>query len=472
MMKTTLSRRRALKCISGAPLALSPFLRGIAAQAADSPEALPKRFVFVVRSNGILAPEIQPGGLEDLVRVRSNGGWQTQLREEPLANRTLSKGMSALEPFKDQVTVFQGLSSRMCNGSHNAGFGALGACKSTQGTPPPMATVDGELAQALDSPFPHLGFAMDQIGSNVVYPPLSAAGPRKPLPYYADPLTAYRDLFGSVLTNDELKGAVQIEKNLVDFMVGDVDRFRKALPAHEQEKLGHYLEGFEALRIRHKRLATMEKELRAASPELKENYQSEVETERLNAHFEMATSALIGGLTQVVAIRAEHMGMRLSGLGLGTKTVHAIGHMIEGQKGGNGGEDFEGGMGEFATRAVIMDYHMNLIAGMAEKLRQVPEGDGTMLDNTVIIYLSDHGDRHHSKFFEWPIVALGNIAGQFKTGRYIQMPGYGSQGHRTVANLYLSLLHAAGDPRDTFGQPDMAMPSGIDQEGPLAEWLA
>ena len=225
---------------------------------------------------------------------------------------------------------------------------------------------------------------MEVTGKQVVYPQLFAAAPGKPLPCYADPLTAYSDLFGSIVSDEKLKAAVQVDKNILDFMAGDVSRFQKALPKAEKEKLDHYLDGFEALRVRAKRLAAMEDELKKAAPSLTEKFGSEIETERLDAHFELATSALVGGLTQVVSIRADHLGMRLTGLGLGTKTVHHIGHMIEGKEGNQtgGGQDFENGMGEFATRELIMNYHMENVAKMAAKLASVPEGDGNMLDNT------------------------------------------------------------------------------------------
>ena len=149
--------------------------------------------------------------------------------------------------------------------------------------------------------------------------------------------------------------------------------------------------------------------------------------------------------------------------------------LLEGkdQKAGpGGGQDFASGMGEFATRELIMDYHMKHVATMAAKLQAVPEGDGTMLDNTLILYLSDHGEKHHSNCYEWPMVALGNIDRKLKAGHYVHVPGWGEAGHRTIANLYMSLLHAAGLPRDDFGQPDRTLPESIDQAGPLAEWMA
>lgn len=466
-----LTRRRALSTLGAG--AVAPFLQGFAAKAGAKVDQAPKRFVFIIRSNGILPPEIQPKGLEDLVKVRGHAETQRKSHQESLAKRELSAGLTPLTPFKDKLTIFQGLSGRMCNASHNAGFGALGCYKSSGETPPMDVTVDGLLASHSQSPFPHLGFAMDQVGPQVVYPPLSAAGPHKALPYYADPLTAYRDLFGSVLTDAKLRAAVQVDQNLLDFMTVDVKRVRDALPAHEKEKMGIYLEGFEALRLRSKRLAAMEEALRKAAPELTEHYQSDIETERLEAHFELAAASLIGGLSEVVSIRAEHMGMRLSGLGLGSKTVHHIGHMIEGKanRAGGGGDPFDDGMGEFATRELILKYHMKLVSQLASKLQAVPEGEGTMLDNTVILYLSDHGDRHHSKFGEWPMVALGNIGKTFRTGCYLQVPGYQNAGHHTIAHLYVSLLHAAGIKQDTFGAPDLSLPASIEQQGPLSAWM-
>lgn len=471
-MTRPISRRRALQNLAAGSVAVAPFLQGFAARAADTSDTIPKRFVFIVRSNGILPTEIQPETLPGLVVPRGAPLRQKKFISHSLVDHKLSQGLAALEPFKDRLSIFQGLSGRMANSDHGSGYGALGAYRSGKGgAPPTFATVDGALSVGLDSPFPHIGFTMAQTGKQVEYPQLFAAGPGKPLPCYADPLVAYSDLFGSVISDEKLKAAVQVDKNILDFMAGDIARFQKSLPRHEKEKLDHYLDGFEALRVRGKRLAMMETQLKAAAPRLNDNYGSEIETERLDAHFELATSALVGGLTQVVAIRADHLGMRLTGLGLGTKTVHHIGHMIEGQGGGGGGEDFTNGMGEFATRRLIMDYHMQHIASMAKKLSEVPEGDVTMLDNTLIVYLSDHGEKHHSNCYEWPMIALGNIRGAFKAGQYIHVPGWGESGHRTIAHLYKSLLHAARLPTDKFGQPDRTLPDSIDQKSPLVEWM-
>jgi hypothetical protein len=463
------SRREALRimALSGGGLALAPLAAQMRLTATGDH---PKRFVFVVRSNGILSTEIQPKGLEDLVKVRNNGNGNAKLRVEALADRDLPAALDPIRPFKSRVTILQGLSGKMCRGSHGAGFGALGAYASSQGLPPRQETIDGALAKSLGGVFPHLGFEMHDFGAAISYPPLSALGRNKVLPYFADPKLAYQTLFGTLIKGGA-RSAVDIDRNVLDFMVGDVKRFQRGLTDPEKDKLGHYLEGFEALQKRQKTLLSMSETLSKVAPKLRDIYTSEIEIERLRAHFELVGASLIGGLTQVVSIRADSLGMRIGGLGLGTKTVHQMGHMIEGKKGGAGGEDFTDGKGEFETRAVVMKFHMELIAGLARTLDAVPEGDGTMLDNTVIVYLSDHGDRHHGKFYEWPMLTVGNVNGRLKAGHYIQTPGYQAAGHRTIANLHLSLLDAAGHPRKTFGDRDLKLDAGIDQSGPLREWM-
>lgn len=464
------SRREAIRLLGLGAGSLSPLAAQMQAVAAAKPQSMPKRFVFVMRANGILASEIQPQGLEHLVKTRSNGGWEKSGHEHTLAEHKLHSALAPLEAIKKHVTIFQGLSGKMCRGSHNAFYGALGAYASGGGVPPRMETIDGTLAKSLGGVFPHLGFAMDNHGASIVYPPISALGPNQSLPFYADPLLAYTELFGTLAQEGEAKASLDIDRNVLDFMISDVKRFQQRLSSAEQTKLDRYLHGFESIQERRRKLMSMSESLAKVAPPLRDHFTSEIEIERLKAHFELAGAALIGGLTQVATIRADNMSMRLSGLGLGTKTVHQIGHMIEGMKGGSGGEAFDDGKGEFATRAVIMAFHMELIAGLAKQLAAVPEGDGTMLDNTVILYLSDHGDRHHSKFYEWPMIAVGG-GNNLRTGRYIHLPGYGSAGHRTIANLYLSLLHAAGVPQDSYGQKDLQLDEAIDQSGPLAEWL-
>lgn len=125
----------------------------------------------------------------------------------------------------------------------------------------------------------------------------------------------------------------------------------------------------------------------------------------------------------------------------------------------------------YDSRAAVEKMHLKCVAEMAEKLDKIPEGDGTMLDNTVIVYMSCAGGDHHGGQADWPFILLGGMSNKLKMGRYIEYPKYGEKGHRTIANLYLSLMQAAGmQTPETFGQLDANL-QDLDLTGPLAELL-
>ena len=95
-----------------------------------------------------------------------------------------------------------------------------------------------------------------------------------------------------------------------------------------------------------------------------------------------------------------------------------------------------------------------------------------MLDNTTIVYMSCAGGSHHSGQTDWPFVLVGGMQDRLKMGRYIQYPSYQKAGHRTIANLYLTLMQAAGmQTGDHFGQIDANL-KDFDLAGPLSELLA
>ena len=79
-----------------------------------------------------------------------------------------------------------------------------------------------------------------------------------------------------------------------------------------------------------------------------------------------------------------------------------------------------------------------------------------MLDNTMIVYFSDAGEKHHASTTQWPFVLVGGLGNRLQTtGRYLQYPSYQKPGHHTIANLYNTLAHAVGIQQDSFGQLDM-----------------
>ena len=192
-----------------------------------------------------------------------------------------------------------------------------------------------------------------------------------------------------------------------------------------------------------------------------DKFNSKLQTDRFEAQCVVAVAALASRLTNVAVIDAccgPHGYKTWKELGV-TIDEHAIGH-----KAGSPDRD------KYAIP--IRQFHATRVADLAKRLAAIPEGNGTMLDSTLIIWMSDSAESHHGQGTQWPMVLVGNLGGKLKTaGRYLQFPSYGSNGHHTMSNFYLSLLHAVGDKRQKFGDPDRGL-ADIDTAGPLAEILA
>lgn len=250
---------------------------------------------------------------------------------------------------------------------------------------------------------------------------------------------------------------------MLDFLLDDIKRLEKQVGGPEKEKLQSHLAAYEAMRNRQSRLNEIENTLRKHAPVVNDKYKSEVETDRLDAHFDLAAAALIGGLTNVATIASgvgdPYFSVKFTGLGINFGK-HGIGH----------GGSFNGMTWEDMS-IKIRRFHFELMARLMKKLEAVPEGNGTMLDNTLIVYLSDAAEGHHSRCWEWPMVLIGNLGGKLKAGRYVEYPYWGKKGHKTIGNLYTTLLHAVGERQQHFGIQD-PMLKGLDLNGPLPELLS
>ena len=461
-----MQRRDFLRGVSlgSSGLLLSPVLRQLQAYADGDPP--PLRFVFVLESNGRLPKFMQPAGIE-----WSEGQYHNRietLRDQPIAaENRLPTGLAPLEPYKDRITVIQGLSGKIADGGgHSANFGALGCCpgKAPDGTYKPLTqTIDAALGEALPAIFPQLVLGISKDPTLSMIYNCSANGPNRPNPTLCHPELAYGTVFGSV-ADGEARSRFESDRNLLDFMVDDIRRVESRLTGGEREKFERHLEAFESLRDRQSRLNEIGSTLRKHAPVFDDKYRSDVETDRLDAHFDLGAAALVGGLTNVLTIASgvgqDHMSVTFHGLGIDV-AKHELGHGSK-DKGRDADDCLD----------VIRAFHAESIVRLMKKLDAVPEGDGTMLDHTLIFFASDAGNTHHPGFDQWPLLLIGDLGGRLKAGgRFLGYPAYGREGHRTMANLYLTMLEAAGAPQKTFGMPDPNL-AHLDQSGPLSELLA
>ena len=96
-----------------------------------------------------------------------------------------------------------------------------------------------------------------------------------------------------------------------------------------------------------------------------------------------------------------------------------------------------------------------------------------MFDNTMLLYFPDNGETHHSHGTEWPfIVMAGKNCALDIGGKYIRLPKYGDEGHKTLGNWYTTILNAYGNPIPHYGAIDTGLSKyGIDQTGAIPQFL-
>lgn len=477
--QSMITRRDLMQGLSatGMSLAMASFLSSSKSLGADSSEALPKRFVFVVKSSGIDKYNLVPSGVEnhyldqDGKKLGNKARLEGEFVDVALQDLELPEKLACLSKFQDRMTVIQSLSGEGFSGDHTSGYGAL-SCHNSERVPI-APSVDFLLGQHLSGgPYAMYGMALSgrllesggwKPEDTYCYPNLSAAKAGAPIAFQASPQKAFLELFGAaVAAPDELQRKLAMNGNLMDFLKDDARRVEQQLSAEGKDRFALYTQSFEELQLIENKKADLVERIKEYAPEDTSRFESMAPSVRIQSHFQLATSALMAGLTNVMTLRPDTLGAKYVELGL-TNSVHALGHLQE--------STASNGWTGHRARMEVERLHLQCIADMAEKLEQVPEGDGSMLDNTLIVYMSCAGGDHHGGQADWPFVLVGGMANKLRMGRYLEFPKYGMPGHRTIGNLYLAFMQAAGmRSADFFGQLDANL-KNLDLTGPLEELL-
>jgi len=433
----------------------------------------PMRFIFLHKGNGLFPSVMVPPSLSKADAAKEAKKESLQL---DLAKHELPEWMKPLAAHQGDLTILQGLSGKMCTTGHHTWCSSLGVFKANERLSSiKWATVDFELARLFPSPMEHVEFACFPLGGgnargtlNGIATGFSARGPQQPNYAFGSPRVAMQELFKSVSNNQSVQVQSQLERSGLAFAARREGQLAASAPGAERGKVQSYADSLEAIRERDRKVDAMADAIRPHVPKLDAKYLADEMTtvDRQRGHVEVLLAALISGLTNVVAFTVDELGHEYTGLpGLEAEKVnlHDVGH--------------NKGFGKLTAdevRFAVRRQHMTLMDIIAARLKQVPEGSGSMFDNTTILYFPDNGETHHSQGTEYPFVVLsGKNARLNIRGRYIRLPNYGDAGHATLGNWYTTLLNAYGNPVKHYGDPDPGLARfGIDQAGPIKQFLA
>jgi hypothetical protein len=370
--------------------------------------------------------------------------WTPASPEGPLGQ--LSPILKSLESVRDHLTVVTNLELRNAYpGTHatsNAAFLSAATAKWTESTDYHLATTADQLAAkqiGQATRLPSLELAMDLLstvgqcdnGYACVYQNnLSWSTPTTPLPAEAHPRLAFERLFGEGGPAADRRAELSKDASLLDWVKEDIARLQKKLGANDRTKVSEYLDT-----VREVERRVQKAEAEAADSKLKDLDRPigvpVAYADHARLMFDLQALALQGDVTRVITFQLARE--------TSTRTYPEIGVAEPHHPLTHNGGDLE----KLAKVAKINAFHVSLFANFLEKLKSIPDGDGTLLDHTTYLYGSGmcNADKHdHTNL---PIL----VAGGSRTpgGRHIRY-----EKATPLANLHLTLLDRAGVRIDSF----------------------
>lgn len=441
-----LSRRAVLRGMGGTIIAL-PFLdamvgTGRRARAAGGTE-FPKRFVVWYTPNGTVPKNFWP--------ERGTSGDDTDFAMSPI--------LEPLERHKGDLLVLEGIdmeSSKNGPGdAHQKGTGhCLTGVELQEGDFPGDAglsagwssgiSIDQHIANhcGQDNLFLSLEFGVVTQGSSV-RSRMSYRGAGQPLPPENDPFTMYLRLFGDPsVTPEERMRLTARRAAVLDVVSEQYTQLRSKLGSDDRFKLDTHLEAISTIQTRLNK-GTVNFEGACQRPDL---------GEALDVN-RVANMPLIGKLQMDLMAMAFACDLtRVASLMWSQSTANHIYSWL--------GEDIREGhhplahKGDADTVKIeqntrVNKWHAEQLAYFIDKLKSIPEGDGTVFDNTVIFWTNEQAKGNNHDRDNMPYLLAGSAGGHFRTGRYITQPS--PIGHN---RLLVSLMNAMGVEGEEFGNPE------------------
>ena len=312
------------------------------------------------------------------------------------------------------------------------------------------ATVDQIAAQHVgqDTPLPSIELSMEPVnltcgdaGFTCAYRnTLSWKSATLPLPMENNPQLVFERLFGDGSTDAQRQERRNQARSLLDSVRSQIPSLEKDLPAGDRRRLREYLDEVREIERRVKQFDdTLSRSLDL--PDAPTGIPADFES-HLELMFDLQVLAYKTQITRISTLMLARENSNATYPATGVRDgFHNASHHSNERK----------NMDQFA---VINRYHVKMLGYFLERLQATPDGDGTLLDHSMILYGSSLSDGNEHNFDPLPIVLAGGASGRLKGGRHIRHAP-----QTPMSNLLLTMLHKMGAQVEKIG--DSSAPLAI-----------
>jgi hypothetical protein len=376
----------------------------------------------------------------------------------PAAGGTnLGQIFEALQPYQGKLTVLNNLAMQSRDhgpggdGHHRGVPHMFTGTEMVDDSNAGGASVDQRIAQAIgtQSKFASLQFAVRIVYNDTNSRPIWSA-PSRVVPALQDPWEAYKRIFGDFVAPQPMGGTtsppvaaapkVDLRQSALDYAVADVAALRTRLSASDRARLDTYQDALRDIERRLQMMAPTAVAAGSCAPPMLGNSidkAAEANYPKIGQlQMDLMVAAMQCGMTRVASFQWGNSNDQCSYSWLG---INAVGHDLSHN---NGNVDPTG-----SKKLQVYRWYSQQFAYLLGKLSAIPEGTGSMLDNTLILWASEFGDSngHAGNNLTW--LLMGNAAGYFKQGSILDLK------NRSTNDLHTSLCNAFGVTTNSFGNP-------------------
>jgi hypothetical protein len=357
--------------------------------------------------------------------------------------------LAPLEKFRDRVSIVSNLAHPAAGGvgsdagADHARSAAvfLSGMHPEQGSIHVGTTIDQIAAQRIgqDTPLPSIELSIEEValscgsGYACAYSnTISWKTPATPLPMENNPQVVFEKLFGDGSNNADRLARKQQSRSLLDSVMDQVASLQWELPASDRTRLGEYLDDVREIERR------IEKAENQIPADLKLPEAPVGVPESFDEHFKIMFDL------QVLAFRAEIT--RVATLMYARDTSGAVYPQSGIRDGFHVASHHSNNRANMDKFALINKYHVEMLAYFLDKLKSTPDGDGNLLDHSMVLYGSSMSNGNQHDHDPLPVVLAGGASGQLNGGRHMTYAP-----HTPMSNLLLTMLDKLGIQADKHG---------------------